>query len=77
MDVNITEHDKEVIEKMVNDLSGHLKIATEEGQTDKIFDNTTLDIYMKNLILTLNDIRNDGNISKYVGADGSFKVLVE
>ena len=65
-DINITEHDKEAIENIVNDLSGYLRPAIEEGQTEDIFDNKTLDVFMKNLIIMLNDIRNEGDISKHV-----------
>lgn len=65
-DHNITEHDKEAIENIVNDLSGYLRPVIDEGQTEDIFDNKTLDIFMKSLILMLNDIRNEGNISKHV-----------
>jgi hypothetical protein len=74
--MDITEHDKEVIENIVNDLSGYLRPAIEEGQMEDIFDNKILDVFMKNLILTLNDIRNEGSISKYVDASGNLKVEV-
>jgi hypothetical protein len=77
MDINITEHDKEAIENIVNDLSGYLRPAIEEEQTEDIFDNDALDIFMKSLIIMLNDIRTEGNISKYTDTKGnlSFDVL--
>lgn len=75
-DSNITKHDKEVIENIVNDLSGYLRPAIEEEQTEYIFNNKILDLYMKNLILTLNDIRNEGNISKYIDSSGKLEVSV-
>lgn len=65
-DINITEHDKEAIEGIVSDLSIYIRPVEEEGQTEDIFDNKTLDLFMKSLIVILNDIKNEGNISKHV-----------
>jgi hypothetical protein len=75
-DVSITDDDKNTIEYIVNDLSGFLRPAIKEGQTEDIFDNTVLDVFMKNLILMLNDIRNEGNISKYTDGEGKLVVKV-
>jgi hypothetical protein len=74
--IDVTDDDKNTIEIIVNDLSGFLRPPIEPGQTEDIFDNRTLDIFMKNIILMLNDIRTEGNISKYTDVEGNLKVKV-
>lgn len=75
-DLNITEHDKEAIENIVNDLSGYLRPAIKEEETEDIFDNKILDVFMKSLIVMLNDIQTTGNVSKYADASGNLRIEV-
>lgn len=75
-DVNITSDDKDTIENIVNDLSGYLRPVLKDEQIEDIFDNKTLDMFMKEFILMLNEIKESGEISKYLDAAGNLELEV-
>lgn len=75
-DVNITSDDKDTIENIVNDLSGYLRPALKDEQIEDIFDNKTLDMFTKEFILMLNEIKESGEIAKYLDAAGNLKLEV-
>lgn len=76
-DVNITSDDKDTIENIVSDLSGYLRpILANDDQIEDIFDNKTLDMFTKKFIVMLNEIRTEGNITKYVDQAGNLELEV-
>lgn len=75
-DVNITSDDKDTIGNIVNDLSGYLRPVLKDEQIEDIFDNKTLDMFMKEFILMLNEIKESGEITKYLDAAGNLELEV-
>lgn len=74
--VNITEDDKEVIANIVEDLTGFLKSSLTNEKIEVIFDNKTLDTFIKQFIVMLNDVKKEGTISKYLDAAGNLELEV-
>lgn len=74
-EVKLSEVDKETAENMVDDLTGYLK-PPAEGVEDVLFDNKTLDMFIKKLIIMLNETAKEGNITKYVDASGKLEIEV-
>lgn len=75
-DVSITNDDKDTIENIVSDLSGYLRPAMKDEQLEDIFDNKTLDMFTKEFILMLNEIKKSGEITKYLDAAGNLELEV-
>lgn len=73
-DINITGNDKDTIENIVSDLSGYLRPALKDEQIEDIFDNKTLDMFTKEFILMLNEIKKDGALTKYLDAAGNLEL---
>jgi hypothetical protein len=69
-DINITSTDKDTLENIVSYLYGHLRPISEPS----IFYNRTLDMFMKELILMLNEIKKEGSISKYLDTEGNLEL---
>jgi hypothetical protein len=73
-DTNVTSDDKDTIENIVSDLSGYLRPILENDQIEDIFDNKTLDTFTKKFILMLNEIKTEGNITKYIDQAGNLEL---
>lgn len=75
-DINITVDDKDTIANIVSDLSGYLRPALKDEQLEDIFDNKTLDMFTKEFILMLNEIKKEGTLTKYLDAAGNLELEV-